>query len=186
MPRAALNLLRLLRPAGTLERYHPSGCRSRQSAAAHATQTQPVRTQGGDPPTRKSFSRTRTYPLGSPRRIFWPPSLPGRPGLPHLDSALSGAHVAGRFWARTSRGSTWIAGWVWRPEKGPEMGLTRAEQETVIRWDEADQEVRIWSASPKTWQRMARLGVAPCRETTTGAATRLPGCRTRSDGTATA
>ena len=50
------------------------------------------------------------------------------------------------------------------------MGLTRAEQETVIRWDEAEQEVRIWSASPKTWRRMARLGVAPYRETTTGGA----------------
>jgi hypothetical protein len=48
------------------------------------------------------------------------------------------------------------------------MGLTRAEQETVIRWDEAEQEVRIWSASPKTWRRIARLGVAPYRETTTG------------------
>ena len=47
------------------------------------------------------------------------------------------------------------------------MGLTRAEQETVIRWDEAEPEVRIWSASPKTWRRMARLGVAPYRETTT-------------------
>ena len=48
------------------------------------------------------------------------------------------------------------------------MGLTRAEQETVIRWDEDEQEVRIWSASPKTWRRMARLGLAPHRETTTG------------------
>ena len=47
------------------------------------------------------------------------------------------------------------------------MGLTRAEQETVIRWDEAEPEVRIWSASPKTWRRMARLGVPPYRETTT-------------------
>ena len=50
------------------------------------------------------------------------------------------------------------------------MGLTRAEQETVIRWDEAEQEVQIWSASPKTWRRMARLGVAPHRETTAGGA----------------
>ena len=38
------------------------------------------------------------------------------------------------------------------------MGLTRAEQETVIRWDEAEQEVRIWSASPKTWRRMGAAG----------------------------
>ena len=37
-----------------------------------------------------------------------------------------------------------------------------------MRWDEAEQEVRIWSASPKTWRRMARLGVAPYQETTTG------------------
>ena len=50
------------------------------------------------------------------------------------------------------------------------MGLMRAEQETVIRWDEAGQEVRIWSASPKTWRRLARLGVAPYRETMTGGA----------------
>jgi hypothetical protein len=48
------------------------------------------------------------------------------------------------------------------------MGLARAEQETVIRWDEHEQEVRIWSASPKTWRRMARLGLTPHRETTTG------------------
>ena len=46
------------------------------------------------------------------------------------------------------------------------MGLTRAEQETVIRWDEDEQEVRVWSASPRTWRRMARLGVAAHRETT--------------------
>lgn len=46
------------------------------------------------------------------------------------------------------------------------MGLTRAEQETTIRWDEQEQIVHIWSASPKTWRKMARLGVAPARETT--------------------
>ena len=46
------------------------------------------------------------------------------------------------------------------------MGLTRAEQETVIRWDEEEQVVHIWSASPKTWRKMARLGVVPSRETT--------------------
>jgi len=48
------------------------------------------------------------------------------------------------------------------------MGLTRAEQETVIRWDEDEQEVRVWSASPRTWRRMVRLGVAVHRETTAG------------------
>jgi hypothetical protein len=44
------------------------------------------------------------------------------------------------------------------------MGLTRAEQETTIRWDEEEQIVHIWSASPKTWRKMARLGVTPARE----------------------
>ena len=46
------------------------------------------------------------------------------------------------------------------------MGLTRAEQETTIRWDDEEQTVHIWSASPTTWRKMARLGVAPARETT--------------------
>jgi hypothetical protein len=45
------------------------------------------------------------------------------------------------------------------------MGLTRNEQETTIRWDEEEQIVHIWSASPKTWRKMARLGVPPTRET---------------------
>jgi len=56
-----------------------------------------------------------------------------------------------------------------RASAGPErleMGLTRAEQETVIRWDEDEQIVHIWSASPVTWRKMARLGVHPARETT--------------------
>jgi hypothetical protein len=48
------------------------------------------------------------------------------------------------------------------------MGLMRAEQETVIRWDRDSDEVSVWSADPVTWRRMARLGVAPRRETTTG------------------
>jgi hypothetical protein len=39
------------------------------------------------------------------------------------------------------------------------MGLTRAEQETVIRWDEDERVVHVYSASPKTWRRMARLGI---------------------------
>jgi len=48
------------------------------------------------------------------------------------------------------------------------MGLMRAEQETTIRWDEEEQIVHIWSASPKTWRKMARLGVPHTRETTQG------------------
>jgi len=47
------------------------------------------------------------------------------------------------------------------------MGLTRAEQETVIRWDREDPDVHIYSASPVVWRRMARLGIAAFRETTT-------------------
>ena len=46
------------------------------------------------------------------------------------------------------------------------MGLTRAEQETVIRWNEEDKLVHIWSASPVTWRKLARLGIRPSRETT--------------------
>ncbi len=45
------------------------------------------------------------------------------------------------------------------------MGLTRSEQETVIRWDEDEQIVRVWSASPVTWRKMARLGVRTTTET---------------------
>jgi hypothetical protein len=40
------------------------------------------------------------------------------------------------------------------------MGQTRSEQETTFRWDEAEQIVTIYSASPKTWRRCARLGLA--------------------------
>lgn len=48
------------------------------------------------------------------------------------------------------------------------MGLTRSEQETIFRWDEEEQIVRIYSASPKTWRQLARLGVAPTKETVNG------------------
>ena len=44
------------------------------------------------------------------------------------------------------------------------MGLTRSEQETTIRWDEGEQTVHIWSASPRTWRKLARLGVPPTKE----------------------
>jgi hypothetical protein len=46
------------------------------------------------------------------------------------------------------------------------MGLTRLEQETVIRWNEAEDEVAIWSASPKTWRKMDRLGIRAIGTTT--------------------
>ena len=42
---------------------------------------------------------------------------------------------------------------------------TRAEQETTIRWDRADDQVHVWSADPVTWRRMAHLGFDPVRET---------------------
>jgi hypothetical protein len=42
---------------------------------------------------------------------------------------------------------------------------TRAEQETVLRWDEEDKLVHLWSASPVTWRKLARLGIEPHRET---------------------
>lgn len=47
------------------------------------------------------------------------------------------------------------------------MGLTKAEQETTVRWDEDSKLVSIWSGSPVTWRKMARLGIRPTRETTT-------------------
>jgi hypothetical protein len=43
---------------------------------------------------------------------------------------------------------------------------TRAEQETVLRWDREDAQVSVWSASPVTWRRLERLGIRPVRETT--------------------
>ena len=46
------------------------------------------------------------------------------------------------------------------------MGQTRAEQETVIRWDEETRLVHLWSSSPVTWRKLARLGVRLTRETT--------------------
>ena len=36
----------------------------------------------------------------------------------------------------------------------------RSEQETVIRWDEESDTVNVWTASPKTMRKMARLGFA--------------------------
>ena len=42
---------------------------------------------------------------------------------------------------------------------------TRAEQETVLRWDEDEKVVHIWSASPVSRRKLARLGIEPHRET---------------------
>jgi hypothetical protein len=47
------------------------------------------------------------------------------------------------------------------------MGLTREEQETVIRWDREDPDVHIWSANPAVWRRMERLGISPVHEAAT-------------------
>jgi hypothetical protein len=46
--------------------------------------------------------------------------------------------------------------------------LTRAEQETVLRWDHEAELVHVWSASPRTWRKLDRLGILPCRQTTHG------------------
>jgi len=61
---------------------------------------------------------------------------------------------------------------------------TRAEQETVFRWDEEEKLVYVWSASPVTWRKLARLGIRPVRETSregqpTGKFYRLPLARFR-------
>jgi hypothetical protein len=45
---------------------------------------------------------------------------------------------------------------------------TRAEQETVLRWDEDEKVVPVWSASPVTWRKLARLGFEPYKETVPG------------------
>jgi hypothetical protein len=42
---------------------------------------------------------------------------------------------------------------------------TRAEQETTIRWDRADDQVHVWSACPVTWRKLERLGILAGRET---------------------
>ncbi|MCI0372779.1 MAG: hypothetical protein L0214_15710 [candidate division NC10 bacterium] len=54
------------------------------------------------------------------------------------------------------------------PEAGRLMAhyhLTRAEQETTIRWDREDPTVHLWSADPVTWRKLARLGILATRET---------------------
>ena len=47
------------------------------------------------------------------------------------------------------------------------MGLTRAEQETVIQWDEQDKTVSLFSSSPTVWRKLARLGVPERRSPST-------------------
>ena len=42
---------------------------------------------------------------------------------------------------------------------------TRAEQETVLRWDREGVHVHLWSASPVTWRKLERLGIPTARET---------------------
>jgi hypothetical protein len=42
---------------------------------------------------------------------------------------------------------------------------TRAEQETVLRWDRARDHVDVWSASPVTWRKLERLEIPHVHET---------------------
>jgi len=42
---------------------------------------------------------------------------------------------------------------------------TRAEQEVIIRWDEEEKLVHVYSASPIIWRRLAKAGWAIERET---------------------
>jgi hypothetical protein len=55
-----------------------------------------------------------------------------------------------------------------RPPDARVYRSTRAEQETVIRWDRDADQMHIWSTSPVTWCRMECLGLRPVRETTIG------------------
>lgn len=41
--------------------------------------------------------------------------------------------------------------------------MTRAEQETVIRWNAADPTVELWTCEPKTLRKLKRLGYAPVK-----------------------
>jgi hypothetical protein len=42
---------------------------------------------------------------------------------------------------------------------------TRAEQETILRWDREDPTVHVWTADPVTWRKLERLGIPATRET---------------------
>lgn len=43
-------------------------------------------------------------------------------------------------------------------------GISKAEQETVIRWDEEEKAVILWSASPVVLRRLHKLGLVPAAE----------------------
>ena len=55
-----------------------------------------------------------------------------------------------------------------RERTGRASRPSRAEQETVIRWDREEPMASIWSANPAVWRKLARLGIAPHRETRYG------------------
>lgn len=55
-------------------------------------------------------------------------------------------------------------GYLGRPIIETPRGVSRAEQETVIQWDEEDRVVTIWSASPTVLRKLHRLGLVPTRE----------------------
>ena len=46
------------------------------------------------------------------------------------------------------------------------MALTRAEQETTFRWDEEEQVVHVFTASPKVARKLGKLGLEPYKQTT--------------------
>jgi len=52
------------------------------------------------------------------------------------------------------------------PEPVSPYHPTRAEQETVIRWDREDPLAHLFSASPVVWRKLARLGLEPTRRST--------------------
>ena len=41
---------------------------------------------------------------------------------------------------------------------------SRAEQETILRWDREDPLVHLWSANPAVWRKAERLGLAITKE----------------------
>ena len=45
------------------------------------------------------------------------------------------------------------------------MSMTKSERETIIRWDEAEHVVSVYSASAITWRKLERLGLPIDQET---------------------
>jgi hypothetical protein len=43
--------------------------------------------------------------------------------------------------------------------------MTRAEQESILRWDEHEKIVFIWTASPVTYRKLEKAGLVPTEET---------------------